>query len=348
MLIKKQKPAKLLLILVEYLGFSFLCGFISLLFFEWASKIITDNYTLATGINVSLATEYWIRMVSILASILIAAFVLIILVQKKFSYMIEISTAVLEMESGNLSKRIPIEGDDDLTDLAASINCLAQTIEEEFRISEEIRQEHFQTIATLSHDIRTPLTSVMSYLQFIQDGQYDNEAQLKAYAAKAYEKAYRIKDMTDTLFASCISALDNKHSLEKVEGMGFLKQAFFEIEDILHESGFIVSLTPPVTPNDFFLMIDKDKMPRIFDNIVSNIEKYADKKYPIEIQVEISNDVLVFRQTNTVISKDLKKDVESHLLGLKGVEKTITDIGGLLCIKEEHGIFTLEIRLPIC
>lgn len=348
MLIKKKTPSKLLLTLVEYLVFSLLCGLISMLFFKWAAKVITENYTLSTGIATTLATDYWIRMVYVSVSILISIFILVILVQKKFSYMVKISNAVLEMESGNLSRRIPLDGDDELSDLAASINGLAQTIENEFKHSEEIKQEHFQTIASLSHDIRTPLTSVMSYLQFIQAGQYSHPEQLKAYAGKAYEKAYRIKEMTDNLFENCLQPLDEPHTLEKVEGKEFVKQVLFEIEDFLVELGFEVFLTPLTCSKNFFIMIDKDKMPRIFDNMISNIEKYADKNHPIKIQVEIINEFLIFRQSNTIISEEQQKDVESHLLGLKGSAKNIKAMGGTLSVKEEYRIFTLEIKLPLC
>lgn len=186
-----------MLLLGEYFGFSILCGWVCILFFLWTARVISNNYALKTGIDITLQTEYLLNLMCVFVGIFITIFVLILLLQKKFSYIIQISSIVEEMESGNLFQRIPIEGEDELSDLALSINHLAEAMSYNLNRSEQITQERFETIAVLSHDLRTPLTSVMSYLQFIRDGQYSNEDQLHLYAERAYDKANRIKEMSD-------------------------------------------------------------------------------------------------------------------------------------------------------
>lgn len=347
MLIKKEKPSKLILILFEYFGFAILCGFVSMLFFKWAAKVIIANYEIKFDVAVTLQTEYWISTVNMAAGILIAFFVLMLLFQQKFSYMVEISQAASEMEAGNLSKRIPIMGDDELTDLAARINALAGTIEEEIAVSQQMKAERLESIASLSHDIRTPLTAVMSYLQFIRDEQYSDSNQLKAYAEKAYEKAYRIKEMTDSLFENCVKDIEDKKPLEKVDGNSFLKQAFFDIKDFLEESGFNVEIEKMPEERLFFVEVNMENMARVFDNMISNIEKYADASQPIKVRATLSEKCLIVEQENTVIEEYQKESVESHLLGLKGVRKMIKEIGGTVSFEEQDGVFRLIITLPI-
>lgn len=347
MLIKKEKPSKLLLILFEYFGFAILCGFVSVLFFSWAAKVIIENYMKELDVIVAIQTEYWIAIVNIIAGILIAFFVLILLFQQKFAYMVEISKAVSEMEAGNLSKRISIVGDDELTDLAVRINALAETVEEEIAVSEQMKAERFQSIASLSHDIRTPLTAVMSYLQFIRDEQYSNSNQLKSYAEKAYEKAYRIKEMTDSLFENCVKDIEDKKPLEKVDGNSFLKQVFFDIEDFLEEAGFTVCIVPIPEERLFFIEINRESMARIFDNMISNIEKYADRSQPIKVHATFSQENLIIQQENIVIEEYQKESVESHLLGLKGVHKMLKEMGGTVYCEEQGGIFRLTMMFPI-
>ncbi len=348
MLIRKEKPSKLLLILFEYFGFSVLCGFASILFFSWAAEVIIENYEIGAEADVMIQTEYWISIVIICSGILLAVFILFLLFQKKFSYMIEISKAVEEMEAGNLSKRIEITGDDELADLAARINSLAKTVEEAFQVSDQMKQERSQAIASLSHDIRTPLTAVMSYVQFIRDEQYSDVKQVRLYAEKAYEKAYRMKEMADNLFENCVRDMEHQKPLEKVDGNSFLKQAFFDITDFLEDSGFMVSIDCILDEMPFFIEIDRGKVERVFDNIISNIEKYADPSQPIKIQAIISENQLILRQENAVIEKYLRGEVESHFLGLKGVRKMIEEIGGTVLVEEQNRIFRLEIAIPIC
>lgn len=344
---KKEKPSKLLLILGEYIGFSILCGFVNILFFRWAADVIIANYEIYSREVVTGDTQYVITLAIMVASILIAMFVLILLLQRKFSYMLEISYAVEEMEAGNLVRRIPIVGDDELADLAVRINSLAQTVEEGIRVSEQMKQERLEGVASLSHDIRTPLTPLISYLQLIREEQYSDKEQLKAYAEKAYERAYRIKEMTDGLFEDCVKGIEYVKPLEKVDGNCFLRQLLFDTQGFLEDSGFVVQIDTVMDCPTFYLMLHREKMARVFDNLISNIEKYADCNQPIKIQSKIEDENLILQQENVVIDQHRRSDVESHLLGLKGVERMINEMGGKVLIEEKSNIFRIQISLPI-
>lgn len=302
---KKEKPSKLLLILGEYIGFSILCGFVNILFFRWAADVIIANYEIYSREVVTGDTQYVITLAIMVASILIAMFVLILLLQRKFSYMLEISYAVEEMEAGNLVRRIPIVGDDELADLA------------------------------------------VSYLQLIREEQYSDKEQLKAYAEKAYERAYRIKEMTDGLFEDCVKGIEYVKPLEKVDGNCFLRQLLFDTQGFLEDSGFVVQIDTVMDCPTFYLMLHREKMARVFDNLISNIEKYADCNQPIKIQSKIEDENLILQQENVVIDQHRRSDVESHLLGLKGVERMINEMGGKVLIEEKSNIFRIQISLPI-
>lgn len=347
MWIKKERPSKLLLILGEYFGFSILCGIVSALFFLWATGVVVFNYSEANQLPISETTNDLIQFICLFAGVFLAAFILILLLQRKFGYMIEISRTVEAMETGNLAERIAIQGDDELADLAASINRLAQTMEDERTRSEAFTYDRLQTIATLSHDIRTPLTSVMSYLQFIRDGQYSGQEQLETYAERAYEKALRMKDMTDDLFETCMTDDERTPNIERVDGNNFVTQVFHEIESLLQQSGFEVSITNLSQTFPFFLMIDPANISRVFDNVISNIEKYADRRFPIELRAESTNGWLVLGQRNIVLEDRQRRNIKSTLLGLKGAEKIIQKTGGTLCVDEKGSMFELEIKLPI-
>ena len=220
-------------------------------------------------------------------------------------------------------------------------------MEKEIRVSEQVKQERLDGVASLSHDIRTPLTAVMSYLQFIRDEQYGDTRQLRVYAEKAYEKAYRIKEMTDSLFENCVKDIENEKPLEKVDGNCFLKQVLFDTKDFLEDSGLIVQIDSSIERSSFHLMINREKMARVFDNLISNVEKYADYNEPIKITSRIDEKQLILQQENVVIDEHRKRAVESHLLGLKGVEKMINEMSGTVSIEENSNIFRIQIKLPI-
>ena len=346
-MIKHKKTSKLLLLLGKYFGFAILCGWICLLFFLWTSRVLSYNYALKTGVDIAIQTEYWMNIICIFCGIFISLFVLILLLQKKFSYILRISSTVEKMEAGDLSKRIPLEGEDELTELALSINHLADAMSYNLKRFEEIHRERFQTIAVLSHDLRTPLTVVMSYLQFIKDGQYIDNSQLRLYAERAFDKANTIKDLSDSLFNSCISDAEKTNPLERVEGANFLSNALSDIESLLVDCGFEVRIKSFLDDCIFYISVDYDKMSRMFENLISNIRKYADDQYPVEFELELIKQDILLRQVNK-IHENHEKNVESHHLGLKSVNTSLIEMGGSLSIRKENNIFTLEIRLPIC
>ena len=337
-----------------------------MLFFLWSGRILTDHYMAEHPIELTLSLEYWIHLLCILAGIFITLFVLSLLLQRKFSYIVQISRLVEAMESGNLSLQIPEEGEDELTDLAVSINHLSRAWEQQLEETDQMNQARFETMTALSHDLRTPLTSVMSYLQLIQEHQYQDETQLALYAGRAYEKALRIKEMSSRLMDSCRPAgfdgaagsavsgrvapdsSSDSTSLERTDGAIYLHHALREAASQLEDSEFQIQLTEIPSNCCFYLLLDSNRMSRLWDNLLSNIEKYADPKFPVELETKLSAPYLVLRQSNHILDTHQHKDVESHLIGLKSVEQGLLEMHGSLQVTEEDGIFTVEIRLPLC
>lgn len=332
---------------MEYFGFSLLCGFVSLLFFTWASGVIADNYIAYTGTVIDIATRYFLKLASVVPGIMIFLFTLIVLVRKKFAYMVTISHAVEEMEAGNLDKRIPPEGDDELTDLAVCINRFAETIRANQDAAQALKEEELHMIATLSHDLRTPLTSVMSYLQFIRDGNYADKETLEEYARKAYDKACRIKRMTDELFESCKTQKEPEIILTKVDGRTFAEQIVWDMQEFLVDAGYKTRISLPESWPALSLTVDVRRIPSVMDNLLSNVRKYAEKDTPVTLEVRLEEDTLLFCQKNRILSGSGRILTESSLLGLPSIEKTIAAGGGTLSVSEQGDIFVLEIRLPV-
>lgn len=135
--------------------------------------------------------------------------------------------------------------------------------------------------------------------------------------------------------------------LERVDGTIFFRHALSDAKSFLEDHGFKVSIVSLLDNYVFYLFIDHSKMSRLFENIISNIQKYADNQYPVEFKMELKAQKVILYQTNKIIEKN-KNVIESNLIGLKSVKKSICQIGGSLSILEKDDFFTLEIQLPIC
>ena len=93
----------------------------------------------------------------------------------------------------------------------------------------------------------------------------------------------------------------------------------------------------------FSARLDVQEMRRIFDNLASNIRKYADPNYPVTLAIEYENGALAIRQTNFVLSREAHG--ESYGIGLNSIRRIAQGYGGSVNVEENEGQFYICIRL---
>jgi signal transduction histidine kinase len=104
------------------------------------------------------------------------------------------------ISSGHYDHRIPFDLNGDLGKLIRSINALVDSTVEAIEEERRIEQSKDELITNVSHDIRTPLTSIIGYLGLIEEGKYSNEEELLKYTHTAYLKSKQMKLLVDDLF----------------------------------------------------------------------------------------------------------------------------------------------------
>lgn len=156
---------------------------------------------------------------------------------------------------------------DALNHLIASL----QVAREEEQRTEASKDE---LIANVSHDIRTPLTSIVGYLDAVVHHQYQSESEMMKYIQIAYNKANSMRTIVNDLFSYIESGqLANQVDMQPIEMHFLLEQVASEYE--MRASKLGVHILTEVNPNHFELAIDVNLMARIFDNLISNALKYG-------------------------------------------------------------------------
>lgn len=107
-------------------------------------------------------------------------------------------------------------GSDELSSLALSINDMSAAVKQSLDAQNELKKQNYDIVTSISHDIRTPLTSVICYLDMLADGKVQNAEKAAGYLKSARQKAYQIKDLTDNLVCPfCIRRTGNFPSHRK-------------------------------------------------------------------------------------------------------------------------------------
>ncbi|UOY92565.1 sensor histidine kinase [Ectobacillus sp. JY-23] len=277
---------------------------------------------------------------------------------KQTAYFNEIFTAVKEIAGGNLRADLPVKGRSPLAFLAADINILKNNVS--FSQKEQAKSERLKTelITNVSHDLRTPLTSIITYTDLLKSSNL-TEDERSAYVQVLDRKSKRLKVLIDDLFeASKMMSGNIELALEQADIVQLLQQSLAEHDDNISQSTLQFRVTQ--SENQIFAVVDGQKMWRVFDNLISNILKYSLEHSRVYINAtSVGEDVTItFKNvskyelggnTEELLERFKRGDTSRHTdgsgLGL-AIAKSIVDLhGGELDIELDGDLFKITITL---
>lgn len=272
-------------------------------------------------------------------------FILMVLIgiRKKMEYIRKLSKEIQILEGGNLEYKITVTGKDELAALAGGLNCMRESFRRQTIQEAEIVRENQKIVTQMSHDIRTPLTSIMLYTELLKKGTYKNEEQFREYIEKIERKTRRMKQLADNLFEYSLVSSDQEIELEEAEIEKILfYDLFSETTSYLEQQGYQVDFL--VNWNEVRLKINTDYISRILDNVTSNIQKYADKSCPVTIGSVKNGNMEGFYFENRTAA--LTDETESTGVGIQSIKNMMTKMGGRCITGMENGVFRLTLYFP--
>lgn len=293
--------------------------------------------------------KYWYKVMGIATlSISFLVFMLIIMVYNGMvlNRVKKLSGEVSRISEGNLDGEIYKGKMDEIGTLAASVDSMRNSIVETMRSEKAAWNSNTALITAMSHDIRTPLTSLVGYLDIIEGGKYKSEEELIHYIKSSREKAIQLKDLSDKLFNYFLffgNASQDKN-LENMDAGILFSQILMEHVTEIVSKELEVDL-------DFDILegvtaaVEVSAIRRLFDNLFSNILKYASKDFPVKVMGEATNNEIRIILSNH-ITEEAKK-VESTKIGVKTCRKICQDMGGDFLVTDRDKIYTTEVIFPV-
>ena len=275
-------------------------------------------------------------------------FLIIVLVYNKrvLQRIIKLSDDVNRIRAGEMDLEIEHGTPDEIGALAADIDMMRTSVLERMNSERAAQDANNQLITSMSHDIRTPLTSLIGYLDIIAGHKYKSEEELQRYISSCSDKAVQLKGLSDKLFQYFLvyNSEAQERELEEMDAGILLQQFMIEHISELTQYGFEVELMDEIPEN---VMIDTETsaMQRLFDNLFSNIMKYASRDYPIVITAEV-----IEKQIKIILKNHVTEDagkVESTKIGVKTCKKIVGDLGGTFRALEEDGVYKTIILFNI-
>ncbi|MFC0558239.1 sensor histidine kinase [Halalkalibacter alkalisediminis] len=279
---------------------------------------------------------------------------------KRIGYFNRIIENTNHIVNGRYVPDLPVKGKSVLATLASDINTLkhgVKTSQKEQAKSERLKTE---LITNVSHDLRTPLTSIITYTELLKSMDL-SEDDRNAYIQVIDRKSKRLKVLIDDLFEASKMASGNIELVkEDIDLIQLLHQALGEYNETIDESTLQFRISTPSSP--LLANVDGQKMWRVFDNLIGNIIRYSLEHTRVYISVKTINDevVIIFKNVtkyelgdgvDELFERFKRGDASRHTdgsgLGL-AIAKSIVDLhGGRLDINVDGDLFKVTVVLNV-
>jgi signal transduction histidine kinase len=349
-------------IIIAYLFSAILSGMCMLLLFITGIFAFKERiYDLLRWLNSNVLAIPLLILAALLLFFLIMSVFFIKFTQSNINYLGEIIKGLKIISQGELNINIPVKTKDEFGEMASTINSMTvklKALMEEERYWERTKNE---LITNVSHDLRTPLTSILGYVELISGDSRLDEGKQKQYTDIIREKCLRLKKLIDDLFEySKLSSREMVISKASLNLGELLEQVAMGFIPIISAQGLEYRITSKGEKPMVFG--DPALLARLFDNLISNAISYGKEGKYIDIETLQENREAVVRIIN--YCEDIPEGELSHIferfyrveksrsrqkggtgLGLAIVKNIIDLHNGTVNVVSRNGKTVFEVRL---
>ena len=255
---------------------------------------------------------------------------------------------VTAVADGDVNRTITADGDDELTGLCADVEYMRISMLENIEKERAALEANRELITAMSHDIRTPLTVLLGYLDIMKS--YTQDSEMAQYLETSEKTAMRLKKMSDDMFGYfLVYGGGIEVDVQECDARTLVDQMLSGHVFLLREQGYTIDFNFESQNNDFLsdviVVTDPPQLMRIVENLFSNVMKYADKEKPVTVFVNSGTDEMTIKVSN--YTAENPDEAQKNGIGLRSCMKLANAMDIRFSSEEEDGVFTSELNVPI-
>lgn len=269
-----------------------------------------------------------------------------------------LKAAVENIKEGNLNFTVKAESNDEIGELCVAFEEMRKKLKEQIDVSMQYEKENKELISNISHDLKTPITAIVGYVEGIMDGVADTPEKQERYLKTIYTKATDMEKMIEELFL--YSKLDSNsmtYSFTKVNVNDYFEDCVEEISLDLEQKGIEVNFFN-YADKDVVIIADPEQLKRVIMNIVGNSAKYIGKKRGIinirireeaefvQVEIEDNGKGIAKDEIGRIFDRCYRTDASRNSaqggsgLGLAIAKKIVEEHGGHIWATSRENIGT--------
>ncbi|MCB2297420.1 sensor histidine kinase [Clostridium tagluense] len=220
-----------------------------------------------------------------------------LLLYKKIKYFVEVDEHMEAIAQGKIAEKIPEQPKAELGKIAKNMNEIIEKLNKSIEEERRAEQTKYELITNVSHDLRTPLTSILGYLELIDNDKYKDEVTLRYYVNIAYEKSKRLNTLIDDLFQYTIMRNSTlKLNKELINVIELLNQVVLEFNPQFRKKN--IECRTYFSEDKLLIVADAVKVARAFENLITNGINYGSGTEYIDICTRKENNSAVIEVIN--------------------------------------------------
>ena len=248
-------------------------------------------------ISILVTFDVVVILMYVLFGILVFTVTFMILQEKSLRYITKISDAMQNISEGDLNVTVEVEGDDEFSSMAANLNKMVEELKELMDKERESERTKNELITNVAHDLRTPLTSIIGYLELLSgDVKLDPEMQ-KKYINIAYVKTKRLEKLIEDLFGfTKMNYGKLTMHVAQVDVVKLLSQLLEEFYPSFVDKNLSYELQSNVPAK--VITADGNLLARLFDNLINNAIKYGADGKRIMVKLHADDEIVTVSVIN--------------------------------------------------
>lgn len=286
---------------------------------------------------------YPLLVIMVLMSISFYLIPVLTFVNKKVKEIKSIQKDIMVLSNGDLGRIIKVEGNDEIAQLSNDLNQMRIVLNENIQNEALSRKNNNDLITSMSHDLRTPLTALSGFLEILKYKKYRDESEYEKCIERSLVKVEEIKEMTSNMLEYALVFSDQDAVILNPYPISYIIEYLESSIENIEMKGFKTSYQ--CIDSQSTIQVNEQMIKRIFNNLFSNILKYANAEYNVIITLSIEKGFFYIKLSN--VKKTGIDIIERNFIGLKSVEKMMRSHLGELEVINQDSLFIVILKFPV-